>query len=918
MSKAKIDVGTEIKGKTSRAGADKVAKTRGGGVGRGKTSATSDGGSKLVDASKPVTANDATLSQSKRVNDRDGTGKKGNVAQSGGPAVSVATSGVSAGGDDRKVDKTKGKKKKHLPEASSSGVATKRAKGTELEKQKDVVYISVPPAPRPPTVLPKPVASIPGKGSAVTKAPLSAERKLNNDAVASSVCAGQNAAASIVAAGVAASVAAGAVDRAVAKSPPTAQKPSMAQQNGLSKMVASAPKAMQPQPIQQSEKKAALKVPDLVRVQWAPPPNAYRPLPDPEIVRIVRNVMALLQIYGALSAEVMEYNLPPGGGGGPPKLPPGRAPARVLPGRRRGGGIGVSGPGAQPGVGSGFSTPVASGLHRPTPGSIPIGGGINGAVVYPKLQQVLDILVAVGVIGIADLSPPTPIDSAIKSNDDGNDVTQSASDTAAVRDSARTDSGGKEAPSAGGSTQSTITSSAVAPAMDPENGTDKLNASADTGQRKGSSKVSLVPLRNSAAAVSILDETVVTHPVDGANGKASMKQTGKDLRIATVGKSIAKDAVEATKGRSIGPRAISVINAPTVTMPITDRVPTQTKAGTAAPATSDAKVATVPFPSITPSECSKPVPADAESDIAHRTTSSSLLPIRHSSSLAASSNTTSLVPSTGTKKMLHEANHSPPSRPPSVRYVFLDGRPRADVVLPHEFPGLIRSADEEIRLSKERISVLREELRIINEEGALDGSTDKVDREAKIAGSVVTSKESAVDESEGESKKRSIGFAGRSTAHPTKKAKTAERKSAKDLLRSILNKYPEVMRDPVYLAALSNVGVDVVAFERERERTKAAKKSKDIELGKSKQMEDLILATRASPATLNRSKRQTPTISEAESASGAPMKKQRRSSTDGSTRPEGYKTALLEAKELAKKQVEECERESAKKAGVGK
>ena len=33
MSKAKIEVGTEIKGKTSRAGADKVAKTRGGGSG---------------------------------------------------------------------------------------------------------------------------------------------------------------------------------------------------------------------------------------------------------------------------------------------------------------------------------------------------------------------------------------------------------------------------------------------------------------------------------------------------------------------------------------------------------------------------------------------------------------------------------------------------------------------------------------------------------------------------------------------------------------------------------------------------------------------------------------------------------------------------------------------------------------------
>jgi len=202
------------------------------------------------------------------------------------------------------------------------------------------------------------------------------------------------------------------------------------------------------------------------------------------------------------------------------------------------------------------------------------------------------------------------------------------------------------------------------------------------------------------------------------------------------------------------------------------------------------------------------------------------------------------------------------------RYVFLDGVPRADIILPGQLPHLIREANLEISRSKERSSILRRELKaaaLFSEENAVtislwrDGE-DGMDIDAVVgagvAGSSGTLIEGAIvgpdmerkrkrpgrkrkkplpgDDDKGKAK--SIGdAASKLSPHPVtgggaappdaKKAKTSSAtpaasttsrkppppkpKSARDVLRRILRKYPEIADDPVYVAALRNVGLEV-------------------------------------------------------------------------------------------------------------
>ena len=85
------------------------------------------------------------------------------------------------------------------------------------------------------------------------------------------------------------------------------------------------------------------------------PSQPVRRLPDPETVRLTNNILHLLQMYGPLTAELLEYNLPP----------------------------------------------LATNRQSSKGGRTKAGEGGGSMYMHDKLRQVLDLLVALGVIGIA-------------------------------------------------------------------------------------------------------------------------------------------------------------------------------------------------------------------------------------------------------------------------------------------------------------------------------------------------------------------------------------------------------------------------------------------------------------------------------------------------------------------------------------
>ena len=203
--------------------------------------------------------------------------------------------------------------------------------------------------------------------------------------------------------------------------------------------------------------------------------------------------------------------------------------------------------------------------------------------------------------------------------------------------------------------------------------------------------------------------------------------------------------------------------------------------------------------------------------------------------------------------------------------MFLDGVPRADIILPGQLPHLLREANLEIVRSKERSSILRRELRVAalfskenavtislgrdGEEGmmmdvdgvgggavaaagdATGGSSNLIkgaivgpDMERKRKRPGRKRKKPLPGDNNDQGKASAAGGGDDVAAPDAKKAKTApsssapsaqsatttpskppppKPKSARDVLRRIIRKYPEIADDPVYVAALRNVGLEV-------------------------------------------------------------------------------------------------------------
>lgn len=143
---------------------------------------------------------------------------------------------------------------------------------------------------------------------------------------------------------------------------------------------------------------------------------------------------------------------------------------------------------------------------------------------------------------------------------------------------------------------------------------------------------------------------------------------------------------------------------------------------------------------------------------------------------------------------------APAEDDPNPIYCFGNGAPRMDVVLPSQILDEIREAGQEVLRMRKRIELLRKALRTVDETKI--AAEEKKDEEARKAAEAaqaaamglapaVATKADDVEDAKTASGKRKR----------TKQPPTAE-KQAMTALKQIFQLHPEVLRDPVYAAAL--------------------------------------------------------------------------------------------------------------------
>uniref|UniRef100_A0A7S4V8V7 Uncharacterized protein n=3 Tax=Ditylum brightwellii TaxID=49249 RepID=A0A7S4V8V7_9STRA len=148
-----------------------------------------------------------------------------------------------------------------------------------------------------------------------------------------------------------------------------------------------------------------------------------------------------------------------------------------------------------------------------------------------------------------------------------------------------------------------------------------------------------------------------------------------------------------------------------------------------------------------------------------------------------------------------------PSQPP--RYAFLKGMPRADTIMPSQVLSQLRNTHKEVEQTKERIEILRNELRVISDDdNEASGEYSKTE-----IGVIDMTRSNGTDDATG-GNTGDIGIKSKKR----RKEKRAGTRSVREVLKSLLFSYPEIIYDPVYAAALRSLNVDVGAVDRERER----------------------------------------------------------------------------------------------------
>ncbi|KAL9179922.1 hypothetical protein ACHAXT_007892 [Thalassiosira profunda] len=159
---------------------------------------------------------------------------------------------------------------------------------------------------------------------------------------------------------------------------------------------------------------------------------------------------------------------------------------------------------------------------------------------------------------------------------------------------------------------------------------------------------------------------------------------------------------------------------------------------------------------------------------------------------AATANAESASTSAAKEGGENDEPQPPPSKPksaveddPNPIYCFGDGMPRMDVVQPSQLLNEIRAAGEEVQRAQQRIELLKEALVVA------DGASPE---EAGPATETADA-ETAVPAAETEA-------SGKAQPNRSKAPKGMTPQHALSTLKKLLNLHPEIVRDPVYAAAL--------------------------------------------------------------------------------------------------------------------
>ncbi len=145
-----------------------------------------------------------------------------------------------------------------------------------------------------------------------------------------------------------------------------------------------------------------------------------------------------------------------------------------------------------------------------------------------------------------------------------------------------------------------------------------------------------------------------------------------------------------------------------------------------------------------------------------------------------------------------------------IVYFFNNGKVRGDVIYPWEIMDMIRDANDEINESADRIELLKKELGVVGDNN-IRSTEIKVQTPAKSGRKRKIDKLNAM--STAANQPIAITPIVASSIPPSQRMKTT-----REFLKVILCKYPDVVYDPVYNAALRNFNVDLGAVARERER----------------------------------------------------------------------------------------------------
>ncbi len=158
-----------------------------------------------------------------------------------------------------------------------------------------------------------------------------------------------------------------------------------------------------------------------------------------------------------------------------------------------------------------------------------------------------------------------------------------------------------------------------------------------------------------------------------------------------------------------------------------------------------------------------------------------------------------------------------------ILYFFHNGKVRGDVIYPWEIMDMIQDANQEIDETLDRINLLKKELGVVDIDDtgtATNGDGNTVQQQPstpKVRPPVKSGRKRKIDKLKEaiqvNTEPIQITPVVATTIPPSNRIK-----KSRDFFKDLLLKYPDIVHDPVYNAALRNFNVDLGYVARERER----------------------------------------------------------------------------------------------------